>query len=152
MYIHNKRRVVKITKKFEFEMAHKLNNHAKKCKYIHGHSYKLEVTVSGIPLDDSFGSSDGMVMDFGDLKALVKESVISKLDHALLLKEGTNLGIGEEKENIIKTNFTPTAEMLAIWLREQIEERISKEEHYAKRNVAVANIRLYETSTSYVDC
>jgi len=150
MYIHNKRRVVKITKKFEFEMAHRLHNHDKKCKYIHGHTYKLEVTVSGIPLDDRTSSSNGMVMDFGDLKAMVKP-ILNMLDHSLLLEERTTPEL-RGLENVIRTGFTPTAEMLAIWIREQIGEQLSKRESYTRRNVTVANIRLYETSTSYVDC
>lgn len=70
-----------ITKRFRFEAAHQLSSHQGKCARIHGHSYLLEVTLRG-PIKDVPGASDhGMVMDFGDLKQIVQETVIRRLDH-----------------------------------------------------------------------
>lgn len=72
-------KVATITKIFRFEFAHHLPGHHGKCARPHGHSYRLEVTIRG-PIKEALGESDnGMVMDFGDLSQLVKNSVISIL-------------------------------------------------------------------------
>ena len=62
---------VQLTKQFDFEMAHALMNYDGHCKNIHGHSYKLYITVEGEPNPDEKSSKCGMVMDFGDLKKIV---------------------------------------------------------------------------------
>ncbi|MGY8943334.1 MAG: 6-pyruvoyl trahydropterin synthase family protein, partial [Flavobacteriales bacterium] len=59
---------IRITKKFNFETGHALYGYDGKCKNVHGHSYKLSVTVSGKPIADSTNVKFGMVIDFGDLK------------------------------------------------------------------------------------
>jgi len=70
-----------VTKIFHFESAHHLPGHRGKCAHLHGHSYRLEVTIRG-PIKDAPGESDhGMVMDFDDLSRTVKNSVIERLDH-----------------------------------------------------------------------
>src|SRR2546428_767468 len=70
-----------VTKIFHFESAHHLPGHRGKCAHLHGHSYRLEVTIRG-PIKDMSGASDhGMVMDFDDLSGTVKNSVIERLDH-----------------------------------------------------------------------
>lgn len=73
-----------VTRIFQFAAAHRLPEHCGKCAGIHGHTYKLEVSVSG-PLH-SIGSSRGMIMDFGDLKEIVEKEILSDLDHAYLNK------------------------------------------------------------------
>lgn len=70
---------VQVTKIFHFEAAHFLPLHEKKCKFLHGHSYKLEVTVKR-----RVNKETGMVIDYGDLKKAVEENVIEKLDHSYL--------------------------------------------------------------------
>src|SRR5260370_17632988 len=70
-----------ITKIFSFESAHHLPGHRGKCARLHGHSYRLEITLRG-PIKDSLGASDhGMVTDFADLSLIVKPAVIERLDH-----------------------------------------------------------------------
>ena len=69
--------IIKITKQFSFEMAHALRNYDGLCRNIHGHSYKMDITLAGRPLNDDNSPKNGMVMDFGDLKKLVNEEVIS---------------------------------------------------------------------------
>lgn len=71
-----------VTKQFRFEAAHSLPHHDGKCKNLHGHSYLLEVTVSG-DIQTS-GSKEGMVIDFGDLSRVVEKHIISKWDHQYL--------------------------------------------------------------------
>ena len=77
-------RKIKLTKKFNFDMAHALFGHDGHCKNIHGHTYQLEITVEGIPRERLGTTNDGMVMDFGVLKSLVNELILNKLDHALV--------------------------------------------------------------------
>ena len=87
-----------ITKIFRFEAAHHLPGHRGKCARLHGHSYRLEVTLRG-PIKDVPGQSDhGMVMDFGDLSGIVRSSIIERLDH-VLLNEAT--GIYTTAENLV---------------------------------------------------
>lgn len=67
-----------ITRAFTFDAAHVLPWHSGKCSRLHGHTYRLEVSVTGT-LDDN-----GIIMDFGDLKAIVQGHVLDPLDHTLL--------------------------------------------------------------------
>ncbi len=66
--------MIRITKIFTFETAHVLYNYDGKCKNLHGHSYKLLVTVKGAINYDLSDPKNGMVMDFGDLKTKVTET------------------------------------------------------------------------------
>ena len=116
-----------ITKKFEFEAAHRLPNHPGKCKKLHGHTYRLEVTISTKQLN-----LQDMVMDFGDLKAIVNSHIIEIFDHSYL--------------NELLPN--PTAEELARYIYLDLSVFIAEAE---KGRVKVEKIRLYETSNSYAE-
>ncbi len=76
---------IRITKHFDFETAHALYGYDGKCKNIHGHSYQLFVTVIGTPIDDANHVKNGMVMDFGDLKKIVKSEIVDSFDHGIVL-------------------------------------------------------------------
>ena len=80
---------IRITKKFNFETGHALYGYDGKCKNVHGHSYKLEVTVSGKPITDASNVKFGMVIDFGDLKKIVKEEIVDLFDHATVFNKNT---------------------------------------------------------------
>lgn len=73
---------VKISKEFSFDIAHMLDGHDGKCRNLHGHTYRLQVEVSG-PLHAD-GPKAGMVMDYADLKMVVKQHVLDPMDHAFL--------------------------------------------------------------------
>lgn len=118
--------MITVTKQFEFEAAHCLENHPGKCKHLHGHSYKLEVEVAGEVLSET-----GMIIDFGDLKAIVNEQVVEKLDHRLLNEV---------------FNFPATAENMVKWIADQLEDRLAE---YS--NVELVRVRLWETSSSYAE-
>ncbi len=77
--------MIRITKIFTFETAHVLYNYDGKCKNMHGHSYKLFVTVKGKPINDIDNPKNGMVVDFGDIKSIVKSEIVDVWDHAVLL-------------------------------------------------------------------
>lgn len=119
--------MVSICRRFEFHAAHHLPDHQGKCKNIHGHSYILEVEVSGDIKKK--GPSNGMVADFGVLKEVVNTYVIDSLDH----------------KDLNKIWKTPTAELMvqdiAGWLKMPL----------SKFKITVERVRLYETSNSYAE-
>ena len=91
-----------VTKIFTFDSAHHLPNYNGKCCELHGHTYKLEVTVSGMPVEPFVANSySGILCDFSDLKKIVKNQVIDRLDHKDL-----NSVLG----------FIPTAENMVEWI------------------------------------
>ena len=140
--------IIKITKQFSFEMAHALRNYDGLCRNIHGHSYKMDITLAGRPLNDDNSPKNGMVMDFGDLKKLVNEEVISLFDHALVLnaKNDPRL-IDVLKQNfdkIVVVEFQPTTENLLDFIAGKIKQRLPE-------TVKLCRVRLRETDTSYAD-
>ena len=78
--------VIRLTKEFAFESAHALENYDGACREIHGHSYRLFVTVKGSPIEDRCSPKCGMIMDFGDLKRIVNDQIISSMDHSFVLR------------------------------------------------------------------
>ncbi|MFC2120861.1 6-pyruvoyl tetrahydropterin synthase family protein [Bacteroidota bacterium] len=139
---------IRITKQFSFEMAHSLFNYDGPCKNIHGHSYKLDVTVIGEPISDENNPNLGMVMDFKELKYIVNKNIINKLDHALIInKKSDHSRLIETKKIITKNeivNYQPTCEMLLI----DFSERIIKD---LPSDVILHSIKLRETNNSYAE-
>ena len=140
--------IIKITKQFSFEMAHALRNYDGLCRNIHGHSYKMDITLAGQPLHDETSPKNGMVMDFGDLKKLVNEEIISLLDHALGLNAKTDAQLVEvlkqNYEKIVTVDFQPTTENLLNFIAEKIKTRLPND-------VKLSCLRLRETDTSYAE-
>ena len=138
--------MIKITKEFRFEGAHALKGYDGKCCHIHGHSYKMEVTVYGEPINDISSPKNGMVIDFGDLKRIIHETIIDKFDHSLILKQDAPLAeqISKEYGNTIITDFQPTSEQLVSYFAKLIIEKLPK-------NIKLDSIRLWETATSYAE-
>ncbi|PKP35201.1 MAG: 6-carboxytetrahydropterin synthase QueD [Bacteroidetes bacterium HGW-Bacteroidetes-17] len=139
---------IRITKEFRFEMAHSLPNHKGLCKNIHGHSYTLSVTIIGEPNPKQDQADAGMVMDFGDLKTIVKGSIINKFDHALVIhKDVANSLMDELKHNfdkIIPVDYQPTSELLLIDFANSIISQIPN-------NVKLFSLKLRETATSVAE-
>lgn len=90
-----------ITKKFSFDSAHKLINYKGKCRFLHGHTYLLNVTLKG-----NVDQKTGMVFDFSTIKMIVEKKVLSVLDHSYI-------------NDIIKQ---PTAENMAVWIWKHLEK------------------------------
>ena len=101
--------VIRITKEFKFEMAHALKDYDGPCRNIHGHSYEMKVTVSGTPVDDKNNPKLGMVMDFGDLKKIVRETIIEVFDHALVLQDNYPYYLFNFAKNLNNWNINITA-------------------------------------------
>lgn len=139
---------LKITKRFSFEMAHALLHYDGACRNIHGHSYKMDVTVKGKPNEDPNSPKAGMIMDFGDLKKIVHETIIQKIDHALVLNHQTEARLIEELkthyEKIVVTPFQPTTERLLLYFVDCLQQQLPD-------TVMLYAIRLYETDMSYAE-
>lgn len=122
---HNK--TVLVSKEFTFDSAHHLHCYEGKCKSLHGHTYKLQVVMSG-KVD-----ARGLAIDFGDIKRLAKERIIDKLDHRYL--------------NEVLPPMNTTAENMVVWMYEQLDAALREEGLYPV--VRLEEIRLWETPTSY---
>ena len=135
--------IIRITREFSFEGAHALGGYDGKCCHIHGHSYRMAVTVSGNPIEDDNSPKKGMVLDFTDLKKIVNENIIDKFDHALVMKEGALLAedIGRVYGNVVIVDFQPTSEMLATYFSDVISGLLPK-------GVKLFSIKLWETEKS----
>jgi len=75
-----------ITREFRFEGAHALTHYDGKCRHIHGHSYRLMVTITGEPSLVPGDPKSGMILDFNDLKKIVSRYILEPLDHSLMLR------------------------------------------------------------------
>lgn len=135
--------IVRVTKEFNFEMAHALHGYDGKCANIHGHTYYLSVTVTGKPMDEEGDPKLGMVVDFSVLKKIVNEQVIDHFDHALVLKETDPLAADIQGYNhVVKTPYQPTCENLMLDFVGRISEQI-------KAPLRLHSVCLRETNTSY---
>jgi 6-pyruvoyltetrahydropterin/6-carboxytetrahydropterin synthase len=140
---------IRITKQFSFETGHALYGYDGKCKNVHGHSYKLSVTVSGKPISDNTNVKFGMVIDFGDLKKIVKEEIVDVFDHATVFNKNTpHVELAAELKNrghhIILVDYQPTSEMMVIDFAKKIKDRLPSTIH-------LHSIKLQETDTSFAE-
>lgn len=119
-----KAKSIRITKIFTFDSAHKLEEYEGKCRHLHGHTYRLEITVKG-PM-----GNNGMVFDFSVLKKIVTDKVIVKLDHQYLNEV---------------FDFNPTSENIAVWIFEQIDA------NFCDIPCQLESLKLWETATSYAE-
>lgn len=139
--------MIRITKIFSFETAHVLYGYDGKCKNVHGHSYKLFVTLKGVPIDDIHHEKNGMVMDFGDLKSVVNEEIVDVWDHAIMLNALSPhqiLGKDLEKQGhkVIYCNYQPTCENMLYDIAKKIKSRLPN-------HVQLVYLKLHETENSY---
>ncbi len=142
-------RAIRITKQFAFETGHALYGYDGKCKNVHGHSYKLSVTVIGIPITDNSHVKFGMVIDFSDLKKIVKEEVVDVFDHATVFNKNTpHIELAKELtdrgHNVLLVDYQPTSEMMVIDFAKKIASRLPK-------NIKLHSLKLQETDSSYAE-
>lgn len=140
---------IRITKQFNFETGHALYGYDGKCRNVHGHSYKLSVTVIGKPITDTSHVKLGMVIDFGDLKKIVKEEIVDKFDHATVFNKNTphvELAneLMERGHNVILADYQPTSENMVIDFAKKIKARLPK-------NIELFSLKLQETETSFAE-
>jgi 6-pyruvoyltetrahydropterin/6-carboxytetrahydropterin synthase len=139
---------IRLTKEFKFEMAHALKGYDGPCRNIHGHSYELVVTVAGEPISDKSSSKLGMVMDFGQLKTIVRQEIVDEFDHALVLnKDSANEFFPQMTDlfgKLILVHYQPTSENLLIDYAARIKGKLPS-------GVQLISLRLHETVTSYAE-
>ncbi len=141
--------VIRLTKEFSFEAAHTLEGYDGACREIHGHSYKFFVTIKGEPVSDERSPKYGMVMDFGELKRIVHEQVVSPFDHAFVLRrspENSRLYevLRDRFERIVMVDFQPTCENLLGEFARRIQRQLPE-------GVKLHALRLHETTSSYAE-
>ena len=138
---------IRITKEFNFEMAHALYGYDGPCKNVHGHSYQLSVTVKGQPIKDPKHVKQGMVMDFNELKAIVKP-IIDQLDHATILNSKSPHKKWAEGnilfDKLVLVNYQPTCENMLIDIAQRIKKQLPSD-------VQLNHLKLQETATSYAE-
>ena len=140
---------IRITKQFSFETGHALYGYDGKCRNVHGHSYKLSVTVIGEPITDSSHVKFGMVIDFSDLKNIIKEEIVDVFDHATVFNKNTPhvelaKELSDRGHSVLLVDYQPTSEMMVIDFAEKIKKRLPKQ-------TQLFSLRLQETATSYAE-
>ncbi len=141
--------MIRLTKEFSFESAHALEGYDGACREIHGHSYRLFVTVKGEPCCDEQSPKCGMVIDFGDLKRVVNEQIISRLDHSFVMRrtpaaEALYETIKSQFANVQLVDYQPTCENMLSDFASRIAPRLPK-------GVELYSLKLHETATSYAE-
>lgn len=139
---------IRVTKEFTFEMAHALLGYDGSCRFVHGHSYGLSVTVVGSPVINIGDPKIGMVIDFGDLKKIVRETVVDVFDHALVLNSKTPHDHFRKSKDLfdklILVDYQPTSENMVADFASRISIKLPEK-------VKLFSLRLRETATSYAD-
>ena len=140
---------IRITKQFSFETGHALYGYDGKCKNVHGHSYKLSVTVIGTPITDTSNVKYGMVIDFTDLKKIVKEEIVDLFDHATVFNKNTpHVELAQELSDrghhVILVEYQPTSENMVIDFAKKIQDRLPN-------GIQLHSLRLQETDTSFAE-
>ncbi len=141
--------LIRITKEFKFETGHALYGYDGLCRNVHGHSYKLSVTVIGTPIKDSENVKFGMVMDFSDLKEIVNETIVKPFDHATVLNVNSPhrelADVMEQRgHKIQRVNYQPTSERMIIDFAEKIKTQLPN-------HLSLHHLKLRETESSYAE-
>ncbi|HNT42086.1 MAG TPA: 6-carboxytetrahydropterin synthase [Tenuifilaceae bacterium] len=138
---------IRLTKEFRFEMAHVLEGYDGPCRNIHGHSYKLKVTVIGNPISQPGHPKLGMVIDFGDLKQVVETLITSRFDHSIAVLENSNIHrklAGSDLEKVEALPFQPTCENMVEYFARLLAPSLPE-------GVSLHHLLLHETATSYAE-
>jgi 6-pyruvoyltetrahydropterin/6-carboxytetrahydropterin synthase len=140
---------IRVTKGFDWEMAHALDHHDGKCHNIHGHTYSLDVTFIGEVADAPGTPKDGMVVDFADIKRIVKTHIVDVYDHALVLRDNSRFLSTLDAEinpRLMLTPYQPPCENLLIDMVDVIRQKLNE-----LSGVELHSARLRETKTSYAE-
>jgi 6-pyruvoyltetrahydropterin/6-carboxytetrahydropterin synthase len=140
---------IRITKQFSFETGHALYGYDGKCKNVHGHSYKLSVTVIGTPITDRSHVKFGMVIDFTDLKKIVKEEIVDQFDHATVFNQTTpHVELAHELatrgHHVILVDYQPTSENMVVDFAQRIKKRLPD-------GIELHSLKLQETESSFAE-
>ena len=138
--------MIRITKAFKFEMAHALHGYDGLCKNIHGHSYRLWVTISGEIKNEKGHKKDGMVLDFDSIKKIIKQAIIEKYDHSLVLNANSPHAEIDLSafEKVFYLPYQPTSENLVADFATLIKGKLPE-------GVELYKVTLSETATSFAE-
>jgi 6-pyruvoyltetrahydropterin/6-carboxytetrahydropterin synthase len=139
---------IRVTREFNFEMAHVLLNYDGPCRNVHGHSYRLFVTISGVPVNDISNPKNGMVIDFSELKVIVMERIVNIFDHSVVISSR----ISQEKRkmmeesfgNTVVVDYQPTCENLVADFAERLKGALPA-------GTSLHSLKLYETAKSFAE-
>jgi 6-pyruvoyltetrahydropterin/6-carboxytetrahydropterin synthase len=141
-------RRIRVTREFSFEMAHVLTGYDGPCRNVHGHSYKLLVTLAGFPLNNVNDPKNGMVIDFSDLGKIVTEKIIRRFDHSVVISDQfepeKRTMLENTFGNTVVVSFQPTCENLVADFAERLEKEFPE-------GVKLHSLKLYETAKSYAE-
>ncbi len=133
---------MKIACDFHWEMGHRLPDHTSGCQNVHGHSYTMRVVIEGEV------QSNGMVMDFFDLKKIV-QPLVEKLDHAFLCTETDKLMksfLTKAKMKQVLVPFPTTVENIVRYFLDAVSARLRKTPHLHR-----ISVRVHETASSFAE-
>lgn len=140
--------VIRVTREFTFEMAHVLRNYDGPCRNVHGHSYRLFVTISGMPVDDPDNPKNGMVIDFTDLKNIVFREIVNVFDHSVVVSREFDKEKMKMMEktfgNTIVVDYQPTCENLVADFAFRLKKAIGGK-------ICLHSLKLYETAQSFAE-
>lgn len=140
-----------ITKRLEFDAGHRLPDHSSKCRHLHGHRYALEVTLTGEVGHQTGDSSEGMLLDFSDVKKIAEEEVAQPWDHAFLVYKNDEVLVNFletlKDHKTVVLPVVPTVENLARLAYEKLSAAYQK----VDGGLILSNVRLYETPNSWAE-
>lgn len=141
--------MIRLTREFTFEMSHALEGYDGPCRQIHGHSYRLSVTVAGVPRADPADPKYGMVMDFGELKRIVRGAIVDRYDHAFVIRRTeANSALVEAMAarfgRVEAVDYQPTCENMIARFAEALQAGLPE-------GVALHSLRLHETASSFAE-
>jgi 6-pyruvoyltetrahydropterin/6-carboxytetrahydropterin synthase len=136
---------IRLTGEFRFEMAHSLWNYDGPCRNIHGHSYKLNVTVIGQPREEESHPKNGMVIDFSDLEKIINENIISYFDHSVVINSAADRPELKETSRMFDkfyiVDYQPTCENLLVYIVKKINDKLPS-------GIKLFSAKLRETETT----
>lgn len=143
---------MKITRRLEFDAGHRIPQHGSQCRNLHGHRYVIEVSLAGDTVADAGSASEGMVLDFSDIKSIVNERIVQRWDHAFLVYQGDET-VRSFLESLpghktVVLPVIPTAENLARHAFDALAPLF--DERYQGR-LRLERVRLYETPNCWAD-
>ncbi len=138
--------MIRLTKIFHFETAHAIHGYIGACKNVHGHSYELHVTVAAPNSETTFIPAPGFLIDFKDIKRIVKAAIVEKFDHKLILsssfvKENPSF---VSQDNLLIWEAEPTAENILLYVVQVMQKELPD-------SIRLAHLKLYETKDSYAE-
>ena len=143
---------MRITRRLEFDAGHRIPDHASQCRHLHGHRYALEITLSGELIETEGSPARGMLIDFGDVRAIAKQHIVDIWDHAFLAYRGDTAVVdflqGMPGHKTVLLDVIPTAENLAAEAFRILEPLYTG---IYRDQLRLERVRLYETPNCWAD-